>query len=146
MGKEEQTLKDSLICFFEVVSTEGSWKFLHKLRLFFNVEQLLDIGMLLDVTIDLLRKRLTDMVFICKFLKDLQILALLYVLRANVGDQRTNTVDVVSEDDAADGLDEDHTQCFLIANWNHISESNGKHNRSAPVVRPYVLFIPRRLT
>lgn len=64
MGEEKQPLENCLICFFKVISPEGSWQFFNKLNLLFNIEQLLDIGMLLDITIDLLRKWLTYMVLI----------------------------------------------------------------------------------
>ena len=142
IGEEEQPLEDGLVCLFEVVSAEGSWEFFHELHLLFNVEHFLDIGVLFNIAIDLLGKGFANMVLINELLEDLQALALFNILGANVGNERADAVDVVRKHDAAYGFDEDHAQCFLVANWSHVSEPDGQHDRRSPVVGPYVLFVP----
>lgn len=143
MVEEKHLLEDGLVGLFEIVSPEGSWQLGHKLHLLLNIEQLLDVGMLLDIIIDPPGERLADIVLIYQLLKDLHVFALHNILGADVGDQRSDAVDVIGQHHAADSLDEDHTKRLLIAHWHHIPKPNREHNRRSPIVRPYILFKPR---
>jgi hypothetical protein len=66
--------------------------------------------------------------FIRQFLENLHVLALLDVLGADVGDEGTDTINVVGDDHAANSFDKDHAQSFLVADWTEASETDCKHN------------------
>jgi len=65
------------------------------------------------------------------------------ILETNVADQSSHAVNVVGEDDAADGLNEDHETSFLVASWNNVPEPYRQHYSRAPVIRPNVFLVPR---
>jgi hypothetical protein len=87
MVEEEDLLKDGLVGLLEVVSPEGSGKFGYELHFFFDVEELLDVGVLLDVVVDPPSEGFADVVLVNQLLEDLHVLALLDILRADVGDE-----------------------------------------------------------
>lgn len=140
--EKHEVLEDRLIGLLEIIDAIGRRQLLHKLHLFLDIEQLLNIHMFLYVIIDLPRQFLIYPVLICQFLKYLKTFATLDVLRSDVGYKSAHTANVIGEDDATESLDEDHTASLLISHRHYVSESNSQHNRCSPVVGPDVLFIP----
>lgn len=75
----------------------------------------------------------------------LEIAVLLQVIWTDFRNNGTNSVDIVSQNDAAHCLDKNHAKRFVLICWYYISESDSKHNRCSPVVAPNVFFFPHRL-
>lgn len=66
----------------------------------------------------------------------------LLVLQSDIGNQSTNAVDVVSQNDTTDGFNKNHQASFLVTGRHDITKTNCKHNSSTPVIRPNILLIP----
>ena len=66
-------------------------------------------------------------------------------MSADVRDETADTVDVVSEGEAAKGFDQDEADGFLIGRGNYVAESHRQHYVRAPIIRPNVPFDPRRI-
>jgi hypothetical protein len=138
-------LEDLLIGFLQVLLLELHWQVADELLLLLEVEPLPEFGVLLDVVVDLPGEFLVESVLLGQFFEDLGALALLCVLAADVLDEGADAVDVVGEDEAAEGLDEDEAQGLLVVGGHDVPEADGEHHGARPVVRPDVLLLPARL-
>ena len=91
---------------------------------------------------DLLIQLLGQIVFVYHLLEDLEVFALLDVLRSDVSNQIAYAIDVIRQGEAADSLYEDQAERFLVCGSYHITESDSKHDIDPPIVRPNITFSP----
>jgi hypothetical protein len=98
--------------------------------------------MFLNEIIDLPTQFISNFILFCELFENLQISVLFLILHSDVTYKGSHAVNVISEDDTADRLDEYHNKCLLIALRSYVSKTDGEHDGSAPIVRPNVLFEP----
>lgn len=111
----------------------------------FVVELLLDVGRLLDVVVNFKCKLLGNRVLVSEFLENLELFASVLVLEANVCDNGTHPVDVISHHDATESLDENDANGLRTIHSHNVSEAYSQHNVSGPVKGPHILLQPRRI-
>ena len=109
---------------------------------FFVVELLLYFWGFLDVVVDFEGQLLGNCVLVGKFFENFELLASVLVLKSDVVEDGSHAVDVVGHDDAAEGLDEDEADGFLVVGCWEVAESNSQHDVGGPVDRPDVLLGP----
>lgn len=76
-------------------------------------------------------------------MKYLVLFGLLLVLGSDIADQRPDAVNVVCQHDAANSLDENEAESFLIVGSDNVTKSYSEHDVDCPVVGPDVDLIPR---
>jgi hypothetical protein len=134
--------KDLFIRFLKVLFLELNGQVANELFLLLEIEALSELSILLNIVINLPGEILVESILPSQFLEYLGPLALLCVLAADVLDEGSDAVDVVGEDEAAEGLDEDEAEGFLVVGSDDIAEADGEHHGAGPVVGPDVLLLP----
>lgn len=79
-------------------------------------------------------------------MQSLHLLLLAGVLLADRADKSPHIADVVSQSDAAEGLDEDQDNGLVVVGGRDVSKAHCQHDVSAPVVSPNVLYKPALVT
>lgn len=142
--EELNILEHFPVGFLEEFLPEAMRQPIHKQLLLLQTEFLLNVDGLINVIVDPPGQRLWEVVFAGQFLEHFEVFAFLKVLLADVADKGTNAVDIVGKADTADSLNEDETKCLLVCGCNNVSKPHCEHDSSAPIIRPYILLIPRR--
>ncbi len=112
-AKEDQTIENSPITLLQVLLLQIHGQFLQEMILLLEVKLLPNIDALLDIVIDLLLELIGQLVLIRQLLKGLIVLALLNVLRTDITDQRTDSVDIIGQTHDAKDLYHDQAQRLL---------------------------------
>ena len=134
--------EDSLVGLLQHLLLEAARKLLDENLLLFEAELFLDVDRLVDVVVDATAEVFGEVVFDDQFLEDFEVFALFDVLGPNVGDQITDAVDVVGEHEAADHLDKDQADRFLVGRGIDVAEPHRQHYVRPPIVGPNVLLDP----
>lgn len=109
----------------------------------FVVELLLDVGRLLDVVIYFKCELLGNRVLVSEFLENLKFFASVLVLEADVCDNGTHPVDVISHHDTTESLDKNDANGLRTIHSHDVPEAYSQHNVSGPVKGPHILLQPR---
>jgi hypothetical protein len=112
-AKEDQTIENSPITLLQILLLQIHGQFLQEMIFLLEVKLLPNINALLDIVIDLLLELVGQLVFIRQLLKCLIIFALLNILRTDITNQRTDSVDVIGQTHHAKDLYHDQAQRLL---------------------------------
>ena len=140
--EEGYLLEDCLIGLLQNFFLEASGKLFNEILFLFETELFLYVYRLVDIVVDSAAEVFGQIVLYDQFLENFEVFALFDVLRPNVGDQISDTIDVVGEHKAANHLDKDQTDRLLIGRGIDISEPHSQHYIRPPVVGPNVFLCP----
>ena len=140
--EEMYVLKDDLVGLFEVVLLHFHWQIGNELSLFLIVKVFPKAGCLFDVVADLVGQILAEVVLIIQLGENLRLLAPFGVLGPDLLDNAPDAVNVVGESHAAEGLDKDQADGFLVVVSHDVSETHSQHDGVGPVVGPTILLVP----
>lgn len=75
-------------------------------------------------------------------LESLEVVGLLQTLLPEVAYEIPHAVDVVSQANTANHLNEDQAECLLIICCCEVAKPHCQHNSCSPVITPDVTFVP----
>lgn len=131
-----------MVSFLPVLGLHGFGKAVDDFFVFFEFELGLDEVGLFNEVVDFSLEFFRDFVVFAHAVEVFEFFLLFLVFGLYFPDNRPHTADVVGQSNAADGFNENESDCLNSVGGADISESHSEHDVGSPVIPPNVLSFP----